>query len=278
MFWPTSAWSPTRATRCRGTACCCSSSTSGRTPPRTSSRTSPSRRTWRARPSAPRREGRQGGRLLRAHAPPPPPRGLPQTREGPGALRHHRGALPEPRLAARRHGARAPDGQRGRRAGGGRRGGAPDALHHPLGQGARVEHGVRDLAGGRSLPLVPEPARRRRDRGGAPAPLRRRHARQGAPLPELPDRHLRPQLGHGPGSALALPGRPPRGGARRPPGRGRGRLPLVSLERNLPATRVLAEPVRVAARLVLAVAVLLGPVALGAHLAHAQDDEGYEDG
>jgi len=40
---------------------------------------------------------------------------------------------------------------------------------------------------------------------------------------------------------------------------------------------VLAEPVRVAACLVLAVAVLLGPVALGAHLAHAQDDEGYED-
>ncbi len=40
---------------------------------------------------------------------------------------------------------------------------------------------------------------------------------------------------------------------------------------------MLAEPVRVAARLVLAVAVLLGPVALGAHLAHAQDDEGYED-
>ena len=48
-------------------------------------------------------------------------------------------------------------------------------------------------------------------------------------------------------------------------------------ERNLPAARVLAEPVPVAARLVLAVAVLLGPVALGTHLAHAQDDEGYED-
>ncbi len=40
---------------------------------------------------------------------------------------------------------------------------------------------------------------------------------------------------------------------------------------------MLAEPVPVAARLVLAVAVLLGPVALGTHLAHAQDDEGYED-
>ena len=40
---------------------------------------------------------------------------------------------------------------------------------------------------------------------------------------------------------------------------------------------MLAEPVRVAACLVLAVAVLLGPVALGAHLAHAQEDEGYED-
>jgi hypothetical protein len=46
-----------------------------------------------------------------------------------------------------------------------------------------------------------------------------------------------------------------------------------ALERNLRAPRVLAEPVRVAARLVLALAVLLGPVGL----ACAQDDDGYDD-
>ena len=76
----------------------------------------------------------------------------------------------------------------------GRRGRGPaDALDHPLGQGARVAHGVRHLDGRRPLPVVPQPARRGRARGGAPAAVRRRDARQGAPLPELPDQHLRPR-------------------------------------------------------------------------------------
>ncbi|HUE30606.1 MAG TPA: DUF6600 domain-containing protein [Verrucomicrobiae bacterium] len=38
-----------------------------------------------------------------------------------------------------------------------------------------------------------------------------------------------------------------------------------------------AARVRLAARLALALAILLGPVGLRTHLAHAQDDEGYED-
>src|SRR5881628_794795 len=71
MFWPTSAWSPIRATRCRGTACCSSSSTSAPTPPRTSSRTSPPRRSWRARPSA-SRPTRAAGRTRRISATWPP--------------------------------------------------------------------------------------------------------------------------------------------------------------------------------------------------------------
>jgi hypothetical protein len=56
---------------------------------------------------------------------------------------------------------------------------------------------VRHLRRRRPLPVDLQPPRRRRDGGGAPPPPRRAHAGGGAPLPDLPDRRLRPQRGHG---------------------------------------------------------------------------------
>ena len=64
--------------------------------------------------------------------------------------------------------------------------GAAHALDHPLGQGARVAHRLRDLGWSTGAsPRTYTVQRRRRDRGGAPAAVRRGDARQGAPLPDL---------------------------------------------------------------------------------------------
>ena len=137
------------------------------------------------------------------------------------ALHHHREPLPEPRLAPRRHGARAADRQRGRRTRRQRRGRPSHTVDHPLRQGARVAYRVRHLAGRRPLPVVSQPARRRRGGGGAPAALRRGDAGQGQPLPVVPDRHLRPGRGHGPRPAVALRAGSPRDAS---PGRAGDRL------------------------------------------------------
>jgi DNA helicase-2/ATP-dependent DNA helicase PcrA len=113
--------------------------------------------------------------LLRADAPPQAPGGLPQAREGPRALPHHRGALPQPRIAAADMALEPPTDSVG------------DVLAAEADEGLLTLSTIHSAKGlewqgvfvigmvdGR-VPVALQSAKRGGGRGGAPPALRRRH-------------------------------------------------------------------------------------------------------